>query len=381
MHHRTRPVFALALAAIAAIALSACGSSSSSSSDAKSLLTQTFSGSHPVNSGTLSFNLTLTPAGSSTLTSPISVSFGGPFQSMGKGKLPKSNFDVSLSSGGKTGSLGLLSTGTNGYVTLQGTSYALPAATFQKLESSFSQLASSPGGGGSNPGALAKLGIHPLDWLSSPTVVGSESMGGADTTHIRANVDVAALLADVDTFLQKASTVGVSGTSQVASSLSAATRSKIAGEVKNPTFDVWTGKDDKTVRRLTIRLTVPVSGQISTQLGGLNSAGIALTMQYANLNQPQAISAPTKVRPYSEFSAKLQSFLASIQGSLGTAGSTGSGTAGSSTTGSTGTTAPSSPSTGAAGSSAAVQRYSQCIVAAHSDVTKMQQCASLINGK
>jgi hypothetical protein len=208
-------------------------------------------------------------------------------------------------------------------------------------------------------------------------------MGGTDTTHIRATVDVASLLADVNTFLQKASTVGVSGTSQVASSLSASTRQKIASEVKNPTFDLWTGKSDKTVRKLTISLNLPVSGQVSTQLGGMSSAGFALSMQYANLNQPQTINAPTSVRPYSEFSSKLQSFLQSIQGSLGTSSggtSTGTGTTTSGATGST-TTSSTPPTTSGSGSSAAVQRYSQCILNAKNDVTKMQQCASLINGQ
>jgi hypothetical protein len=396
---RMRTLGALALAAIAALALAACGSSSSSSSDAKSLLTDTFSGAHPVNSGQLNIDLTVTPSGSSTLTSPISLSFGGPFQSLGKGKLPKSNFNISLSSGGKSGSLGLLSTGTNGYVTLQGTSYALPAATFKKLESSFSQLASSPGSGGSGSGTLAKLGIHPLNWLSNPSVIGSENMGGTDTTHIRASVNVAALLVDVDTFLRKASSAGVSGTSQAASGLSATTRQKIAGEVRSPTFDVWTGKSDRTVRKLAIQLSLPVTGQISTQLGGLSSAAIGLTMKYSDLNQPQTISAPTKVRPYSEFSSKLQTFLASIQGSLGGAASSGStdnGSTGSSSGGagsssgstgsSSGSTGSSSGSTGSstagqAGASSAVQRYSQCIVNAKNDVTKMQKCARLINGQ
>jgi hypothetical protein len=383
MHQRIRTTLVLVLAAIAVVAVSACGSSSNSG-DAKTLLDQTFSGAHPVNSGTLSFSLTLTPSGSSTLTKPISISFGGPFQSLGKGKLPRSNFNISLSSGGQSGSLGLLSTGTSGYVTLQGTSYALPAATFQKLESSFSQLESSPGGSDSaNSGALAKLGIHPLHWLSNPSVVGTESMGGTDTTHIRANVNVAALLADVNTFLQKASTVGVSGTSQVASSLSATTRQKIASEVRSPTFDVWTGKSDKTVRKLSIGLNLPVSGQVSTQLGGMSSAGIALNMQYGNLNEPQTISAPTNVHPYAEFSSKLQSFLQTIQGTLGTTSSgTGTTTSGSATSGATtSTTSTTPPATSGSGSSAAVQRYSQCILNAKNDVTKMQQCASLINGQ
>jgi hypothetical protein len=348
------------LVAAVALVLSACGSSSN---DAAGLLKQTFSGSHTVNSGNLAFNLTVDPSGSSTLTTPITLSFGGPFQSQGQGKLPKSNFNVSVSAEGKSGSLGILSTGTAGYVTLQGASYQLPSATFQKLESSFAGLAASPGGG-SGSGTLSKLGIHPLNWLTQPSVVGSETLGGTQTTHIRAGVNVAALLTDVNTVLQKASSLGASATSKTLSSISQATRTKIASEVQNPTFDVWTGKGDKTVRRLTIQLTIPVTGQISTLLGGMRSAQIGLTMQYANLNVPQTIAAPVTVRPFSEFTTKLQTFLSTVQGGLGS-GTTGSGGTGSSSS----------------GTSSQVQTYSQCITNAHNDIAKMQRCAALINPK
>lgn len=383
MDHRIRQMRALcALLAtgLVALALSACGSSSSG--DAGQLLKQTFSGTHTVNSGNLNFSLTVNPSGSSTLTSPITLSFGGPFQSLGKGKLPASNFNVSISALGKTGSLGILSTGTNGYVSLQGTSYQLPAATFQKLESSFAQIASSPGGSSGN-GTLSKLGIDPLRWLSSPSVVGDESVGGTTTTHIRAAVNVAALLNDLNTFLQRASSLGVSGASKIPTSISAATRSRIASEVKNPSFDVWTGKGDKTIRKLLIGLTLPVTGQTSSLLGGLQQAQIGLSLQYANLNQPQTIEAPGTVRPFAEFSSKLRTFLASVQGGLSSAagaGATGSSTTGSSTTG--GGTTSSSSGTASTGSAAgATASYSKCIQAAGSDVLKMQRCASLLNTK
>jgi hypothetical protein len=75
------------------------------------------------------------------------------------------------------------------------------------------------------------------------------------------------------------------------------------------------------------------------------------------------------VRPFSEFSSKLQGFLSSVQGSLsGSAGSSGS-------TGSTGSTS----STSSAGSSAQVQKYGQCLQNAGNDLAKAQKCASLIN--
>jgi hypothetical protein len=365
MHHRRTALTGLILVALASLVVAACGSSSGSSGDPKTLLKETFSGTHKVTSGVLNVNLTIDPSGSSVLNGPITVSFGGPFQTRGTGKLPESNFVVSASALGRSFSLGILSTGTKGYVTLQGTSYQLPAATFQQLESSFSQISSTPG---ASSGSLAKLGIHPLKWLTHPTIVGTENVAGAQTTHIRAGIDVDALLTDLNTFLQKASSVNVSGASSLKSGLSPATRSKIAAEVKNPSVDIWTGTDDKTVRRVTIALTLPVTGKTSTELGGVRSADIGLTLQYADLNKPQTITPPTTLRPFSEFQTKISGFVQSLAGVTGGA----LGGAGSSSGGSSGGTTPST------GSSANVKKYSQCIQQAGGDVAKMQKCASLL---
>jgi hypothetical protein len=382
-----RGAFTLLSAAIAAIAIAACGGSSSG--QANSLLQQTFSGTHAINSGNVNVDLTVNPSGSNTIKGPVSLSLGGPFASLGNGKMPKSNFNIAISGLGHTGQLGILSTGTTGYVTMNGTSYQLPPATFQQLESSFSSLTSSSGGG-SGSGALAKLGINPLHWLVNPTVAGNDTVGGASTTHIRAGVNVSALLNDVNTFLGKASSLGVSGASRLPSSISPSTRTRIANEVKQPRVDVWTGNSDKTLRRLALGLTLPVTGQLSSLLGGLNAAQVSFSLQYADLNQPQTIVAPASVAPFSQFQSRLQSILSSIQGALGGAatgsGTTGSGATGSGTTGSgangSGTTGSGSTgSTTAPNGAGNLSKYSQCLQAAGSNVTKMQQCASLLNGK
>jgi hypothetical protein len=127
---------------------------------------------------------------------------------------------------------------------------------------------------------------------------------------------------------------------------------------------VWTGTGDKTLRKLAISLVLPVTGQISSLLGGLSSAQISLTMQYADLNQPQTINAPSSVAPYSQVQAKVRSFLSAIQGGLG--GSLGSS---------------GSSSSGSSGSTSAVSSYAQCLQKAGQDLSKAQQCASLLNGK
>lgn len=365
-------------AVLAALVLVACGSSSNSgSSNPGTLLSETFSGAHKVTSGKLGLSITIDPAGSSTLNGPITLSFGGPFQTRGSGKLPESNFTVSAGALGHNVALGILSTGTSGYVTLQGASYQMPQATFQKLESSFAQLASSPSSSSSSgSGTLSKLGIQPLHWLTNPTIVGTETVGGAQTTHIHAGVNVPGLLNDLNTVLERASSLGVSATSRLKSGLSAAAKQKIAGEIKNPSVDVWTGNSDHTIRRLTITLTLPVTGKASSELGGMTSADLDLTMQYSDLNQPQTISAPSAVRPYSQFEAKVSAFVQQLEGAAGGLVSGGSSSGGTSSGGTTG--GPSGSSGTSTGSSSNVTKYSQCIQQAAGDVSKMQKCASLL---
>ena len=280
---RWRRISGLIAVGLGCVALSACGSSQP---DATALLKQTFGGTHKVDSGKLDIVLTVNPSGSNTLKAPITLSFAGPFQSLGKGKLPQSDFNISLDSGGSGGSVAILSTGTAGYVTFQGQAYQLPQAAYQKLESSFSSVASTPGSSGG--GALSKLGIAPLHWLQNPTVIGTENVGGTDTTHIRAGINVTALLADFNTFLSRASSLGVSGAGNFPHGISAASQSRIATAIKNPHFDVWTGNGDRTIRKLQVGLTLPVTGQISTLLGGLSSADIGLSMEYSG-PQPAAV--------------------------------------------------------------------------------------------
>jgi hypothetical protein len=343
-----------------------CGSSTSGSSGAETLLTQTFSGPHTVRSGVLGFSLSLSPSGSRTITTPITLALGGPFESRGAGKLPASRLNLTIDALGHHGQLGIVSTGSHGYLTVDGGAYQLPAADFGKLASSFSSAAA---GGG--PGGLSKLGINPLHWLTQPTIVGSESVGGVSSTHIRAHVNVDALLGDLNTFLHKASAAGATGSGSVAAGLSAATRQKVAAAARDATVDVWTGSDDKTLRKLAVSLDVPVTGQLSTLLGGLSAAGITLTLQYADLNQPQTITAPGHLRPFSRLATQIKGVISQLQGTLG-AGVLGGGSTSSS---------GSAPGSGSSGAGAATgSGYSRCLQQSGGDVAKMQRCASMLNG-
>jgi hypothetical protein len=365
MYHRPRNrmlrgAATLVLCAAVALGLAACGGSSD---QATKLLHETFTGDHKINSGNLGFSVTITPSGSSALRGPLTLSLGGPFQSLGAHKLPQSDFTLSLGTSSGTISVAIVSTGSKGYVTFQGQSYQLPPATFQRLESSFSQLGSTPSSHRAN-GVLARLGIQPQRWLVDPQVLGDEALGGTNTTHIRAGINVPALLADLNTFLQHASSVGASGAGNLPGGIPPATRRQIAGEIHHPSVDVWTGAADKTLRRLDLALDLGVNGQTAALLGP--APKLKLTMQYANLNQPQTITAPATVLPYSQFQAKLKVLLADLESGL-TGGLSGTGG------GATGTT-------GSSGAGSGYQTYAQCIQSAAGDIGKMQKCAPLLGG-
>jgi hypothetical protein len=120
----------------------------------------------------------------------------------------------------------------------------------------------------------------------------------------------------VSGILRQASSIGVSGTGGLAGGLSAATQRRIAGEISNPTFDLWTGAGDRTLRRLQVGVTLAVSGQIGTLLGS-RSVALGLSLQYSSLNRPQTITAPATVRPFSEFAARLRGFQQALKVVLG----------------------------------------------------------------
>lgn len=363
----------LTAVALAVTVLSGCGASSGPS--ATTLLHETFTGSHEISSGVVELSLDLSPSGSAVLSGPITLNFGGPFQSRGVGKLPESDFTASVSALGQNGSLGIISTGTSGYVTLSGTGYQLPQASFEQLESGFSGLGGSSSSSGT--GALSTLGLHPLSWLRNATVSGTQTLSGVQTTHIDAELDVTTLLQQLSPLLSKVSGVGVKGVGKLPRSISPATEAKIAAEIHNPTVGIWTGTSDKTLRKLQIDFSIPLSGKLSRELGGVSSVGVSLALQYSDLGQPQTVSIPAHLAPYKDLTAKLNSILSEVEGALAL-GSLGSSAGSSAASGSAITGNTSAGSAGSAGSTRALSRYSQCIQAAGKDVAKMQKCASLL---
>lgn len=357
MSHRARPLAALVIALLAAVSVAACGgSSSSSSSDAKQLLNDTFSNQHKATSGNLDVSFTLSAQGSPTLTKPVTVELKGPFASLGTGKLPK--FDLAANVAAQTQNIqaGAVSTGDKGFIRFQGTTYSIPDQVFAQFKSGYEQGQAKNKSQNGNP--LSKLGVKPLDWLTDPKIIGDEDVAGTSTTHITAGVDTSKFVDDLNKILANASSLGVPNTGRLPSNITPQQKQKIQQAIKTVTFDVWTGKDDKTLRKLAIKLSVQNPSPSSST--SLKSADISLSVQIAGLNTPQTVNAPTGAKPLSDLTSQ-----------FGGGGSLGGVVPG----GAPGTTPPVTTPPGA---SPKIKKYSDCLAKARGDLAKQQKCAELL---
>lgn len=310
----TAPRSAVALLASLALAivLSSCGGSSSPS--AQSLVNDSFSARSTINSAQVDLSLAVTGTEQTSSGKKLSVHLTGPFQSNGEGKFPSFSFQLQLGTSGHSFAAGATSTGSALYAQLGGTWFSVPQSTFATLEQSYAQSVKSSSSAKTRS-AFASLGIEPSHWLSQPTSAGTATIGGVQTYHITAAVNVPGLLADVSKLSSSSSSLGLTALPG-AGSLSPTVISELSKSINSAHVDIYTGKSDHILRRLDLTASVTSTPQTQAALGGLHTATIAFSLQFTGINQPQTISAPSNPKPFS-------ALLPALQQLLGTLGSTG----------------------------------------------------------
>ena len=104
--------------------------------------------------------------------------------------------------------------------------------------------------------SLSSLGLDPRQWLTNPKNEGETKVGDDDVIKITGGIDVNKLLEDVNQALQKTKSLGVQGTQNLPSQLTAAQKQQVTDAIKDPKVEIYTGKDDKILRRMVISLGV-----------------------------------------------------------------------------------------------------------------------------
>jgi hypothetical protein len=66
--------------------------------------------------------------------------------------------------------------------------------------------------------------------------------------------------------------------------------------VKDPTFEVYVGKQDNIIRRVSGRIEFEVPPDSGNELGGIESGKIQFSVEFRDVNGDQEIEAPRKAR-------------------------------------------------------------------------------------
>lgn len=344
----------LALTVAAAAALAGCGGGED---DVKALLDEAFN--KPIKSAVVTAEVAIEIEGVAALKDPIRLKLTGPYEGGVDGKLPAFDWDVSLSGGGQGLEADLVSTRENVFVSLQGTAYEVGE---QAVGAFNSQLAAAsrrqPDGG------LGRFGIDAADWLEDGKDEGTQKIAGVETTHIAAGVDVGRMLDDLNKIIDRAGSAGVSGPAPPPQ-LTADQKRQVQDVVRDANLDVYVGKDDKVIRRISANLDLNVPEGARTRLGGIQGGKITFTVEFADIGKPISVKAPRDARPIGELSRQLGGLGALAGGAAGGAPPPG---------------APPIQGGGGAGEGGdAFTRYSKCLEDADpSDLAAIQACSELL---
>ena len=255
---------------------------------------------------------------------------------------------------------GFTSTGDQVFVNFRGTDYVLPDSQFRRLVRQL-ERAQKKDANSKSPD-LSTLGIEPNNWLKDANDEGTADVGGTETIHISGSVDVPKMLDDFDRLLKQAGKLNLSQQqlNQLPQGIPQSSRDQIQKAIEKADLDIYTGKDDKVLRKLVAKVKFNVPEDLRSQAGGLKSGEINLSLEIADINKPQSIEAPKSAKPLSELQKQLGS---SGFGSLGSQG--GSGSSGS------------SGSSGAGVSPEVQKRYLKCVQNAKG-TSELNKCSDLL---
>jgi hypothetical protein len=256
---------------LAAVAAAGCSHGLGSES-AQEVLAQTSQNLGDIKSGDLALNLLFTANGGER----AGFDLEGPFQ-LQENRPAEAQFDYTQIAGEKTASQTFVLKDGKAYVTMRGVSYELPASTANQVGAT---LGSS--------GGLSTIDL--TNWVQNPELSDGGEIGGTETDRISGRLNVATVLSGL---VAIASQVG--GTTPL-SPLSGANAEQVRNAVKNATVDVYTGKDDRLMRKLDVSIDfAPAAEKVKNLLG----ASVRFTLEISDPNEPVTIKAPTNAQPYS----------------------------------------------------------------------------------
>lgn len=352
LDHKRRAALLAASALVPAL-VAGCGGGGGGK-DATALLDKAFKGT--VRSADVNLSAQLRIAGVKGLDKPVRIKAVGPYVSSRTG-IPRLDIDLTLGApdSGQSIQTGFLSTGDRAFVKFGGAFYEQPRSSVTRANRNLAK------GSGGRPVSLRDLGLSPRDWVRDARSRGTETVGGVKVERVSGKVDVRTAVRDLNRVVQRSA----GRVPNAPRPLTAKDLDALAKVVKNPSFDVYVGKRDDLIRRVSLSLDLAVPKADRARLGGISGGSIRFSLELDKVNGSQTVQAPATSRPISDLTKQLGG-LAALRAGAGAA-TPGSGSGGS------------SGSAQGGSSSSSLQRYSDCIDRAKpSDTAALTRCSQLV---
>jgi hypothetical protein len=241
-----------------------------------------------VKRGNFRFAISIVPHGTGS-AAPSTIALGGPFELVPGKPLPVARITYTVSSGGRSQVVTLLTTGDKAYSVVKGQAYELPPSETKQLKAATKDLAKPGRGGG-----LSGINLHFGRWLVAPQVAAGREIDGTPTWRTAAKVDVVEALKDM---IASAGTLG-SITGQGVPALKESQIKEIKKGIHNASVVVYVGRYDNILRLmdLTMDFTTPASQQAAT--GGITGGRMNMVVGISQPNRPVDVKPPKDPLPY-----------------------------------------------------------------------------------
>jgi hypothetical protein len=263
-----------------AILLTACARPS-----AQEVMSDTAANLGRIDSGVLTMRMLTEATGE--LAGEMGFELEGPFAlPIGDESLPVAEFRYTQIAGSESAEATFLSTGERAFVEIEGQAYELPVDALAE------EPAAAPAA------AAAGLGTLRLnEWIRNPELSDGGEVGGVDTWKVIADLNAGAAIPD----LMELS--GSLGSASFLAAFEGAGSEQLEQAVESSTIEIYSGKDDRLLRRLVLDIRLGLS-HLEAELGeavtGLANMHLRFEVEVSDIGRQVSVEAPVDALPISE---------------------------------------------------------------------------------
>ena len=286
---------------VAVLCLGGCGGSSggddatpaADAAKVRALLAQTFGPNDAAGSGRISGTIDITTTGVPRFEGPVSLSMSGPFNTAADGT-PQADLSLGIRLRDQLYGASMFLVGDGVLIGLGPTAYQVPAALATTIRK---PLAGSHNVLGS---VLDVFAIAPGRWAARSQQAGAANIGGTDTVHLSAGINLKTFFDDAAYFTRVLTSLRFTEIAGLPQVITPQMRAALVRSVTSATGDVYTGTSDHVVRRAHFDIRLRPSAADRRLLAGIRTMRLVGELGVSDVGAPQKVAAPRERGSYRE---------------------------------------------------------------------------------